>query len=102
MTAAERHRVVMYSREGCCLCDDALVALQGLSDELALDIEVRDIGGDAELETTYGNSIPVVFVDTELAFKGRVDAARLRRRLKGGGILGRLSARLRLRDFWTD
>ena len=98
----ERHQVVMYSREGCCLCDEAHEALVRMKDELGLDIQVRDIGGDAKLEAEYGQSIPVVFVDELLVFKGRIDPVRLRRRLKGGGILGRLSARLRLGQSFAE
>jgi predicted thioredoxin/glutaredoxin len=42
-------------------------------------------------------SIPVVYLDGKLAAKGRVDPARLRRRLAGGGILERRSGKLGLR-----
>ena len=93
---SDRNRVVMFSRAGCCLCDEALEVLRGVEDELALDITVTDIAGDAELEERYGMSIPVVYLNEELAAKGHVEAGRLRRRLKGGGILGRLSKRLGL------
>ena len=102
MVEAERREVVVYSRAGCCLCDDALEVLAGLKDELALDIAVRDIAADPALEAEYGMSIPVVFVNGKLLFKGHVDADRLRRRLRGGGILARLSERLGFRVGHTD
>lgn len=96
MASTVRNVVVMYSRDGCCLCDDALAALRALEAELALDITVIDIAGNPELESRYGPSIPVVFVNDRLALKGRIDPEKLRRRLKGGGILARLSERLGL------
>ena len=94
---ATRNQVVMFSREGCCLCDDALEVLEELKDELDLEITVHDIAQDPELTARYGNSIPVIFVNEKLALKGRVDPVKLRRRLKGGGILDRLSAHFGLR-----
>ena len=93
-----RNAVVVFSRDGCCLCDDALAVLTSLSDELSLDITVHDIDTDPKWTADYGMSIPVVFVNEKLAFKGRIDPARLRRRLKGGGILSRLSAHFGLGD----
>ena len=93
----KRNRVVMFSRNGCCLCDDALAVLERVKDELSLDITVQDIDLDPELKRDYALSIPVIFVNDQLALKGKVDPDRLRRRLKGGGILDRLSSRLGFR-----
>lgn len=90
------NRVVVFSRAGCCLCDEALSELEALKAELSLSISVTDIAGDAELEARYGESIPVGYLNDQLAFKGHVDASRLRKRLRGGGILDRLSARFGL------
>lgn len=92
-----RHQVLVLTRAGCSLCDDAIDALGSVADELGLDVKLVDIDSDPALEATYARSIPVVFVDDKLAFKGRIDVERLRRRLGGGGILARLSERL---GFW--
>lgn len=92
-----KHQVLVLTRQGCCLCDEAIDALGRLSGELGLDVKLVDIDSDPALQATYANSIPVVFVDDKLAFKGRVDVDRLRRRLGGGGILARLSERLGLK-----
>ena len=45
------------------------------------DLVEVDITGDPELEAEYREQIPVVFVAGRKAFKYRVDAAELRRRL---------------------
>lgn len=95
--ATPRNQVVMFTRAGCCLCADALEVLKDLEGELDLAITVQDIAGAPELEQRYGRSIPVIFVNDKLALKGRIDPDRLRRRLKGGGILDRLSAHFGLR-----
>lgn len=45
-------------------------------------LEIVDIGGDAALEAAYGLEIPVLLIDGRKAFKYRVEAAALRRRLE--------------------
>jgi hypothetical protein len=46
------------------------------------DFERVDIGGDAELEAAYRESIPVVEIDGERAFTYFVQQDALRQRLK--------------------
>jgi hypothetical protein len=54
--------------------------------EAARGIEVRllevDISGDRELESRYGNDIPVLFVNGSKAFKHRATVQELRHRLR--------------------
>jgi hypothetical protein len=70
--------VVLYSRPGCHLCDDARAALDEVRRELPFDLEVRDISGDRDLEAAYGHHIPVVTVDGAEAFRHTVTATALR------------------------
>jgi glutaredoxin len=72
-----RHRVVLFSRPGCHLCDVARETILGQRERLAFEFEEIDIEGDDELELEYGIRIPVVEVDGEEAFEITVDAARL-------------------------
>ena len=76
-----RRIVLVYSREGCHLCDEAIALLEGERRRHRLEIEVKDIGGDAELEARHGHEIPVVFIDGRKRFMGRVDRMLLRRLL---------------------
>ena len=51
--------------------------------EVEFELEVVDIGGDAELERRYREHLPVVEIDGERAFVHFVDADALRTRLAG-------------------
>jgi glutaredoxin len=72
--------VVLYTRRGCHLCDDALALLRrhGLAPR-----EV-DIDAAAELRARYDSCVPVVEIDGRERFRGRVDERLLRRLLAGG------------------
>ena len=76
-------QVILYSREGCCLCDDArdlLLRVRG-GRPPAFDLRERDIESDEALHRAYLERIPVVTIDGEEAFELFVDEAELRRRL---------------------
>lgn len=75
-------RVVLYSRPGCHLCDEARVVVDRVCAELGETYDEVDISGQAELERRYGDEIPVTFVDGEQHDFFRVSAARLRRALR--------------------
>ena len=65
--------VIVYSRPGCHLCDEAKAAIEnsGLSDHYTL--EEVNIESDDELLRKYKYDIPVVVIDGEEAFRHRVD-----------------------------
>ncbi len=73
--------VVVYSREGCHLCDEALALLRKHERKYRLQIEVHDIDQDPELSAAYGGQVPVVKLDGRVRFHGRVDEVLLRRLL---------------------
>jgi len=68
---SKRH-VIIYSRPGCHLCDDAKTAIQnsGCSDRFTL--EEINIESDEELLRKYKYDIPVVMIDGVEAFRHRV------------------------------
>ena len=74
--------VIIYSRPGCHLCDEAkAVMLSGdCSDRFML--EEVNIESDPELLNKYKYDIPVVVIDGVEAFKHRVDPAQFRMRVK--------------------
>jgi hypothetical protein len=79
--------LVLYSRPGCDLCDDARAAIQSILEDraarslpLARLIE-RDISTDDDLERTFGAMIPVVELRGERV-ELAVSPARLRRFLE--------------------
>lgn len=57
------HDVVLYTKEGCCLCDRAKAVLHRLQADFELAIEEVDITGDAALYEQYRYTIPVVVID---------------------------------------
>jgi glutaredoxin len=77
-----RH-VVLYTREGCCLCDTAREVLVRVRDRhpSALAIEERDIEDDDALLRAYLERIPVITIDGQETFELVVDERELERRL---------------------
>ena len=71
-------RVVVYSKPGCHLCEVAEATVALLCDELGVGWERIDILDDPELMATYGEQIPVTFVDGKQHDFWRVDPDRLR------------------------
>jgi len=73
--------VVLYTRPGCHLCDDALAVLERVRAELPFALEARDIERDDDLLRRYLERIPVVELDGEELFEFFIDEGELRRRL---------------------
>ena len=74
-------RVTLYAKPGCHLCEDARAVIAAVCAELGESFDEVDItaGPDAErLSRTYGEEIPVTFVDGRQHDFWRVDADRLR------------------------
>jgi glutaredoxin len=75
------HRVVLYTRPGCHLCDVARETVLSVRERLGFAFSEIDIEADEDLELEYGIRIPVVEVDGEEAFEVTVDPAELARLL---------------------
>ena len=74
MSAAE---VVLYTRRGCHLCDEAKLALE----RAGLAAREVDIDSDPDLHQRYNECVPVVEIDGRERFRGRVSEVLLRRLL---------------------
>jgi hypothetical protein len=74
-------RVVLYSKPGCHLCDDARLVVREVCAALGEDFREVDISSDEELMRRFGEEIPVTFVDGAQHDFWRVDARRLTRAL---------------------
>lgn len=77
MTPATPHHVVLYSRPGCHLCDDARAAIEAVRARHAFSFEEIDIETDDALLREYAVRIPVVHVDGGEAFEIEVPPGRL-------------------------
>ncbi|HEX4414748.1 MAG TPA: glutaredoxin family protein [Lacipirellulaceae bacterium] len=72
------HKTILYSRDGCHLCDVA----KKLLTEHGLQPEVIDIDNDPELAAQFNTCVPVVEIDGKIRFRGHVNRVLLRRLLK--------------------
>ncbi|GAA2377435.1 glutaredoxin family protein [Dactylosporangium salmoneum] len=67
-------RLLLYTREGCHLCEEARAVLERVGEPF----EEVDISGDDELEEEYGFRIPVLLLDGKEHGYWRVEEDRLR------------------------
>jgi hypothetical protein len=71
-------KLILYTKSDCCLCEEALAALERVRADRPFELEAVDIGGDPELMERYGERIPVVHVSGISTFEYRVDEDELR------------------------
>jgi glutaredoxin len=74
-------RVTLYTRKGCCLCDEAKAVIAQARRRAVFDYEEIDIDGAPELRARYNDEVPVVAVNGAKAFKYRVDPEEFLRKL---------------------
>jgi glutaredoxin len=72
----------LMTRPGCHLCEEMKEALVEAARGLEVRLREVDISQDSELESRYGNDIPVLFVNGSKAFKHRATVQELRLRLR--------------------
>ena len=70
--------VIVYSRPGCHLCDEAKQAIQSAGCANQFTLAEINIESDNELLRKYQYDIPVVTIDGQEAFRHRVDAEKFR------------------------
>jgi glutaredoxin len=66
-------KVTLYTRVGCCLCDDAKRILLDARRRAAFDYEEVDIDADPALVARYNDEVPVIAINGAKAFKYRLD-----------------------------
>jgi glutaredoxin len=72
---------ILYTRAGCCLCDEARELLEAHG----VEVHAIDVDADAALRERFDECVPVVEIDGKIRFRGRVDAVLLRRLLASRG-----------------
>ena len=77
--------MVVYSREGCHLCDVVKDTLKQMEGEAEFRWQVVDIDRDPELKEKFNEEVPVVFIDGRKAFKYHMDGRQFLRALAGRG-----------------
>jgi glutaredoxin len=62
--------VVVYTKEGCHLCERVISTLEKLTSELPFKIATQDITDSADLFERYKHVIPVVEIDGKIRLGG--------------------------------
>ncbi len=75
-------QVIIYSRPGCHLCDEAKEAIRGANCAAAYELEEVNIESDPELLGRYKDDIPVITFDGVEAFRHRMTSEEFYRRIK--------------------
>jgi len=72
-------RLVLYSREGCGLCEEMLQELAPWAAARGATVEVRDVDDDPVTRRRWGLKIPLLLVDGETVASGHLDWPELER-----------------------
>ena len=71
--------VVLYTRDGCHLCEEAHKVLN----DFGIRPTLVDIDTDPNLRERFDTCVPVVEIDGRLRFRGKVEASLLKRIIAG-------------------
>jgi len=82
---AGKPKVTLYTRAGCCLCEDAKRVLEAVRGRANFDLDEIDIDSNAELRQTYNDEVPVIAINGSKAFKYRVTEQELLKKLAARG-----------------
>ena len=74
-------KVTLFTRAGCCLCDEAKQVLMAARRRADFDYEEVDIDSDAALARRYNDEVPVIAINGAKAFKYRVDMTEFLKKL---------------------
>jgi hypothetical protein len=74
--------MVLYTRKGCHLCDEAVELIRSYRRWLPA-MTLTDIDSDPALVTQFGTCVPVVALDDKVRFRGKVNETLLRRLIEG-------------------
>jgi glutaredoxin len=80
----QKRQVILYTRPGCHLCDDAKQTMQAANCSNEYTLQEINIESDPELLRRYQHDIPVITIDGVEAFRHRITSDAFRERLRGG------------------
>lgn len=73
-------KIVVYTKKGCPLCDEAIEILKALQKEFHFEIKEMDIYKDDKLLEQYQLMIPVIEMEKEVIAYGKIEENFLRKR----------------------
>jgi glutaredoxin len=74
--------VIVYSKPGCCLCDEVTDKLEVLKGTHAFNLREVNILEDPEAYQKFKEEIPVVFINGKKAFKYHLDEKQFLKKLE--------------------
>ena len=74
--------LVLYTRVGCHLCDEAKGTLAPVLQEFGVSLKEVDVDTDPALAARYGEEVPVLILDGRKLAKYHIDVAQVRRALE--------------------
>ncbi len=72
-------RFLVYTRDGCLLCDEFIAELAGLLAGHGLSFEVRDVDADPLARRRFGLKVPVLTCEDSVVCHGHLDPAAVSR-----------------------
>ncbi len=75
-------RFLVYTRDGCALCDEFILELGLALEPAGIDFGVRDVDADAVAIRRYGLKVPVLTCDDSVVCHGRLDASAVARLIR--------------------
>jgi glutaredoxin len=66
-------QVTLYTRAGCCLCDDAKHVIADARQRAEFDYAEIDIDADPDLVRLYNHEVPVITINRRKVFKYKVN-----------------------------
>jgi glutaredoxin len=76
---AKSWEVLLYTRQGCHLCDTAWELLEAARARHGFSLDCVDVDSDPELAAAYGLQVPVVAINGKVRFRGVINAVLLQR-----------------------
>ncbi len=80
--AETTRQVVLYTRNGCHLCEEALAQLEKAQLRYRFTLSIIDVDSAPPLVQAYGNCVPVVMIEGKVRFRGQVNPVLLARLLR--------------------
>jgi len=74
--------IVLYSKPGCCLCDEVKAQLRRLNKSIHFNWREVNILEDPQAFVQFKEEIPVVFINGKKAFKFHLDEKAFLRRVE--------------------
>jgi glutaredoxin len=75
-------QVTLYTRPGCCLCEEARTVIERVRGRVSFELDEQDIEADERLLRRYLERIPVVAIDGRDTFELFLEEAAFERALQ--------------------